>query len=44
MRPSDFHVPSLQQNRNPFGQYMLTILLLVIIFAFGLAMPPHLIR
>lgn len=38
--PGDFHVPSLQQIRNPFAQYMLTIFLLVIIFSFGLALSP----
>jgi len=37
-KPRQFHVPSLNHNKNIFKQYMLTLVLLVALFSFGLAM------
>ena len=37
-RARHFYVPSLNHNKNAFKQYMLTLVLLMALFSFGLAM------
>ena len=37
-RARQFYVPSLEHNKNAFKQYMLTLVLLMALFSFGLAM------
>ena len=39
-----FYVPSLNHNKNVFRQYMLTLVLLMALFSFGLAMSGKEIR